>query len=356
MIEQNFSYLIVKSHDHCRKTLSDNTNALKLMSTERKFKVAATDLTYPPDIPREMLRDIATLYQVDHKAGKELAEALRDADAVIQNLATQITADVIKEMQKCKTIVRDAIGFDNVDLGAAGKKGIVVCNVPDYCVEEVADQTLALILGLIKKICFLNNYVKSGKWGWQVAIPIPRLRGRTLGIIGLGRIGTAVALRAKAFGLQVIVYDPYLTSGRDVSLGVRSVSFDSLLSESDIITCHVPLTPETRHMLGAKEFAKMKDGVFVINTSRGPIIELNAIIDALKSRKVAGAALDVQEKEPPDQNNPLFKMDQVILTPHSSHLSAEALIERQKKAAEEVMRVLRNEPPKNPVNLDQLEK
>lgn len=206
---------------------------------------------------------------------------------------------------------------------------------------------------LSRKILILNKITKSGKWDdWEAAEPVYRFRGRTLGIIGLGRIGTAVALRAKAFGLNVIAYDPYIPLGRDTSLGVKGVNFDILLHDSDVISFHVPLTDETRHMIRGGEFERMKTGVFIINTSRGMVIDHDALVDALRSGKVAGAGLDVFEKEPPDMNDPLMKMDNVVTTPHTGFLSVESQRDRQTMAVEEVKRILENQRPRSVVNLN----
>lgn len=322
----------------------------------KKFKVAVTDTTYPLGPEFEILKELATVESITNKTGHDLAFALSDVHGVIVNLSTKMNAKVIDEMRNCKILVRNSVGYDNVDLEAASKKGIYVCNIPDYCVEEVADQTIGLLLALTRKLCYLNNNVKSGKWGWHAAVPVRRLRNCTLGIIGLGRIGTAVALRAKPIGFNIIVNDPYMQSGKDRSTGVKSVDFDVLLRESDIICCHVPLSQETRHMIDESSINKMKKGVFIINTSRGEVVDTNSLIEGLKSGKIAGAALDVLEKEPPDMANPLMKMDQVILTPHSSHLSTEGQEDRQVKSAEEIVRVLQGKPPRNPVNLELIAK
>lgn len=264
---------------------------------------------------------------------------------------TQMTEDVISQMEKCKIIVTVSVGFDHVDLKAAAKRRIYVSNVPGYCAEEVADHTIGLMLAITRKMFLLDKTTRSGKWDdWQAAEPVYRLRGRTLGIVGLGRIGTAVALRAKAFGLTVIAYDPYLPIGRDVALGVKSVDLNALLRESDIISLHAPLTDETLHMIGSKEFEKMRTGVFIINTARGVIVHHDAFVNALMSGKVAGAALDVFEKEPPETNDPLLNMDNVIVTPHTGFLSVESQHDRQTMAVDEVKRILRNERPRSPLN------
>jgi D-3-phosphoglycerate dehydrogenase len=260
-------------------------------------------------------------------------------------------------MKNCKIIVAASVGFDHIDLNAAGRKGIYVSNVPGYCAEEVADHTIGLLLAVARKIFVLNNITRSGKWDdWEAAEPVYRLRGRTLGIIGLGRIGMAVALRAKAFGLNVIALDPYIPIGRDTALGVKSVSFDILLHDSDVISIHVPLTDETHHMIRSREFERMKTGVFIINTSRGAVMDHDALVNGLRSGKVAGAGIDVFEKEPPATDDPLLKMDNVVTTPHTGFLSVESQRDRQSMAVDEVRRILKNEQPRSVVNLNILTK
>lgn len=313
-----------------------------------------------PDLERiskEELGDLATVRTEQEKTGRELGRILSDATAIIVDADTNVTEDIIDEMKNCKIIVAASVGFDHIDLNAAGRKGIYVSNVPGYCAEEVADHTIGLLLAVARKIFVLNNITRSGKWDdWEAAEPVYRLRGRTLGIIGLGRIGMAVALRAKAFGLNVIALDPYIPIGRDTALGVKSVSFDILLHDSDVISIHVPLTDETRHMIRSREFERMKTGVFIINTSRGAVMDHDALVNGLRSGKVAGAGIDVFEKEPPATDDPLLKMDNVVTTPHTGFLSVESQRDRQSMAVDEVRRILKNEQPRSVVNLNILTK
>jgi len=313
-----------------------------------------------PDLERiskEELGDLATVRTEQEKTGRELGRILSDATAIIVDADTNVTEDVIDEMKNCKIIVAASVGFDHIDLNAAGRKGIYVSNVPGYCAEEVADHTIGLLLAVARKIFVLNNITRSGKWDdWEAAEPVYRLRGRTLGIIGLGRIGMAVALRAKAFGLNVIALDPYIPIGRDTALGIKSVSFDILLHDSDVISIHVPLTDETHHMIRSREFERMKTGVFIINTSRGAVMDHDALVNGLRSGKVAGAGIDVFEKEPPATDDPLLKMDNVVTTPHTGFLSVESQRDRQSMAVDEVRRILKNEQPRSVVNLNILTK
>ena len=308
-----------------------------------------------PDLERvskEELGDLVTVRTEQEKTGRELGRILSDTTAIIVDTNTDVTADVIDEMRNCKIIVTASVGFNHIDLTAAGRKGIYVSNSPGYCTEEVADHTIGVLLAVARKIFILNNITRTGKWDdWKAAEPVYRLRGRTLGIIGLGRIGTAVALRAKAFGLNVIAFDPYIPVGQDTALGVKSVSFDILLRDSDAISIHVPLTDETRHMLRSREFERMKNGVFIINTSRGAVMDNDALVNGLRSRKVAGAGIDVFEEEPPAADEPLLQMDNVVTTPHTAFLSVESQRDRQSMAVDEVRRILENERPRSVVNL-----
>ena len=329
------------------------------MARDNKSLVYLVHTIHLPDIEqiaREQLRDLAIVRTAENETGRELGRVLRDAVAVIIDADTNISHDVVEEMKKCRIIVTASVGFNHIDLKAARSRGIYVSNVPGYCAEEVADHTLGLLIAITRKILLLNNTTRAGKWDdWKAAEPVYRLRGRTLGIVGLGRIGTAVALRAKPLGLNVIIYDPYIPIGKDASLAVKSVDFDVLLRTSDIISLHVPLTNETQHMIGDKELEKMKPGVFIINTARGAIIDPKALVIALKSGKVAGAGIDVFEKEPPDPDDPLLKMDTAVVTPHTAFLSVESQRDRQTMAVEEVRRILLNERPRSAVNSELLE-
>lgn len=330
------------------------------MTTKDKPIVFLVRTVHLPDleqIAKTKLRDLAEVKVTQIETGRELGRVARDASAIIGDADTVISPDLIDELRKCRIIVTVSVGYDHVDLKAAASKGIYCSNVPGYCAEEVADQTIGLMLAITRKFLILDKTTREGKWDdWTAAEPVYRLRGRTLGLVGLGRIGSAVALRAKPLGLNVIVYDPYIPMGKDVSLGVKSVDFETLLHESDIFSMHAPLTDETRGMFGAREFEKMKNGVFIINTARGAIIDHDTLVQALKSGKVAGAALDVFEKEPPDENDPLLRMDTVIVTPHTGFLSVESQLDRQSMAVDEVARVLRNERPRSALNLDLIQR
>lgn len=323
------------------------------MSEKEKPVVSLVDTSHFPGIERlaeQRLRDLATIEIVNDRVDRELGRALNESLAVMVDSSTQVSSAVISELKKCKLIVTISVGYNNIDLHAASEHGISASHVPGYCTEEVADHTLGLLIAVTRNIFVLKDSVHEGKWDENVGGRVPRLRGRTLGIVGLGRIGTAVALRAKALGLEVIAYDPYLPTGRDKSVGVKSVELDTLIRNSDIISIHCPLTNESQHIIGTREFQTAKDGVYVINTSRGGVIDDTALVEALRSGKVAGAGLDVLEHEPPNPDHPLLKMRQVLITPHAGFLSVEAATDRISMAVDEVARLLRHQRLRNRVN------
>jgi D-3-phosphoglycerate dehydrogenase len=243
---------------------------------------------------------------------------------------------------------------DNVDLAAATSAGIVVTRVPDYCIDEVSDHTLALLLALARKIPFANAQVHAGRWEMPAVVPIHRLRGLVLGLAGFGKIPQLVAPKAKSFGLRVVAHDPYVPAEIFTRAGVEAVDFAQLLKISDFVSVHTPLLPETRGLFGADAFRQMKPTAYLINTARGPIVDELALARALNAGQLAGAALDVMAQEPP-VNSPLVGRANVILTPHTSFYSEESLVDLQVKAAEEVTRVLTGQAPRNPVNPEVLQ-
>jgi D-3-phosphoglycerate dehydrogenase / 2-oxoglutarate reductase len=272
----------------------------------------------------------------------------RDADAVLVTYA-KLPPNLLKELRRCKVIGRFGLGVDNIDLPAAAALGITVTYVPDYCLHEVSDHAVALLLALARKIPLANKVVQSGRWELGPIVPIRRLVGQTLGLVGFGNIPRLVAPKAQAFGLKVVAFDPYAPAEVFTAAGAESVSFDRLLQTSDFISVHAPLTPETRGLLNAAAFAKAKKGVLIINTARGPLIDEPSLIAALDSGQVGGAALDVVTVEPLAKDSPLLGRDNVILTPHTAYYSVEALQELQTKAATDVARVLSGEKPVYPV-------
>jgi C-terminal binding protein len=329
----------------------------------KRFKVVITDFVAEPlEDERQILGDLADVVALEARNEAELAGRIEDADCVMMYHFLSVGERTIQSLQHCRLIVRCGVGFDNVDRAAAGRRGIPVANVPDYGTEDVADSTLGMALALGRGIHFLNSRLRagSGPWSYTQAQPLPRLRGRTFGIIGLGRIGTATALRAKAFGLAVLFYDPYVPDGVEKALGVRRAdSLEALLRESHIVSAHCPLTPETHHLLDARTIAFLPRGAILINTSRGGVVDVLAVLEALTSGHLAGAAIDVLETEPPEADHPLLTAwrdpahpahDRLILNPHSAFYSEEGLRDMRIKGSENCRRVLLGQPPRNVVN------
>ena len=314
------------------------------------WQVVLTDHVFPSlDPVQQELASIGAQLQLAHGEREALVRLLPQADAVL-NTYLPLDASLIGLMQRCRIIARMGIGVDNVDVEAATARGIWVTNVPDYCVEEVADHTWALILALVRKVAWLNGPTHQGAWSFQEVRPIPRLQGLVLGLVGFGRIGRRVADRGRAFGMRVVAYDPYLQPQRIAEGGAEPVDFDRLLQVSDVVSVHSPLTPQTRHLLDGRALSRMKPGAFVVNTSRGGIVDEQALRQALDSGHLAGAALDVLEREGAGQASPLHGHPRVILTPHVAFFSEESVVDLQRKAARQVTRVLAGQEPDYPVN------
>ena len=259
--------------------------------------------------------------------------------------------ELLRELKRCKAIGRFGLGVDNIDLPAAKALGISVSYVPDYCMQEVSDHAMALLLALVRKIPQSNKLVQSGRWEVPPLVPIHRLSGRTLGLVGFGNIPRALAPKAQAFGLRVVTHDPYVPADALAKAGVQGVSFDELLATSDIVSVHAPLMPATRGLFNADVFGKMKKGALLINTARGPLVDEDALVAALDAGTLGGAALDVVTAEPLAKDSKLLGRDNVILTPHTAFYSVEALNELQTKCASDVARVLSGEPPVYPVKM-----
>lgn len=326
-------------------------------------KVVITDfLTHPPETEERILDGLARVEVLKADKEDELVGRIEDADAIMIYHCLKFTAKSIERLRQCKLIVRCGVGFDNVDWKFARERGIPVGNVPDYGTEEVADSAIGLILSMTRGITLLNSRLRQGglDWSYHHAAPLGRLRGRALGIVGLGRIGSAAALRGKALGMDVAYYDPYAPDGRDKSLGVRRVeSLDELLAQSYVVTLHCPLNDETRHLMRAETIDKMPRGSYLVNTSRGAVVDTSAIPAAIASGKLAGAALDVLPFEPPADHDPLIAAwrdpehpayHRLILNPHTAFYSEEGLLDMRVKGAEACRRALLGLPLRNIVN------
>ncbi|MEH7380527.1 C-terminal binding protein [Bacillus sp. JJ1533] len=317
----------------------------------KKFKVVITDYEYDTLEPeRKVLEQLdVEIITVQCKTEEDLINIAKDADGIIHQYAS-FTKNVINRLEKCKVIARYGIGFDTVDIDAATEKGIYVANVTDYCLDEVADHTVAMLLTLARKIVTLNNSVKSGEWDYKVSKPICRLKNRVLGLVGFGNIPRNVAPKAQAFGLKIIVYDPIVPTDIAEDMGVDLVELSELCKQSDFISIHTPLNKHTKGMFSFEEFNLMKKDACIINTARGPIIDEKALIEALEQKKIAAAALDVLEKEPINRDHPLIKMDNVLLTPHTAFYSEESERDLKQKTAQNVVDVLQGHLPKYLVN------
>jgi D-3-phosphoglycerate dehydrogenase len=315
-----------------------------------KLLIAVTDSPFPSLDPAKaaLARLDTELRMAKSTSAEDILAVAREADAILVTYA-KLPGELLRQLKRCKAIGRFGLGVDNIDLPAAAELGIAVNYVPDYCLREVSDHAMALLLALARKIPLSNKLVQSGRWELPPIVPLRRLEGQVLGLVGFGNIPRAVAAKAKAFGLKVRTYDPYVAKDVLAAAGVEGVSFDDLLARSDFISVHAPLLPATRGLINAAAFAKMKKGALIINTARGPLIDEAALIAALDSGHIGGAALDVVTTEPLAKESSLIGRDNVILTPHTAFYSIEALEELQTKCASDVARVLSGEKAVYPI-------
>jgi D-3-phosphoglycerate dehydrogenase len=316
-----------------------------------KILVAIADTVFPDWKPAEkVLADLnVELVRAENPEQDSILAVARNAEALFVTYA-QITAEVIAGLENCKVIGRFGVGTDNIDSEAATKAGIVVTYAPLYCLDEVSDHAMTLLLSLARKIPFSDSMVKSGRWEMPAVVPIRRFKGRTLGLVGIGNIAQAIVGKAQAFGIKTIAADPYAPDEVFAKNNTEKVELDELYARSDYISVHAPLTPETQNMFSTEAFGKMKSDALLINTSRGPLVDVDALAKALDAGEIGGAALDVMPQEPPAADNPLFGRDDVILTPHTGFYSEDALLDLQTTVASDVAAVLRGERPKFPVN------
>jgi phosphoglycerate dehydrogenase-like enzyme len=313
--------------------------------------VVVTDAVAESGAETRVLDGVADLKLLQTDDESVVAEGAADADVLLVFHTIKIGERTISRLGRCKGIVRCGVGYDNVDIHAAGARGIVVCNVPDYGAEEVADHALMLLLAVARRLLPAHQALRDGTWDTTLVFGAPRLRGQTLGLVGCGRIGMAMALRARALGMRVVVYDPYRPDGLDKALGVERVySLEELLPQAQFLSLHCPLTRETRHILNARTLALLPEGAYVVNTARGPCVDLPALAEALDGGRVAAAGLDVFEREPLDDER-IRRHPRVVLTPHAAFYSAEGWIEMRTKGALEGRRLLLGEAVRNPVNL-----
>lgn len=286
----------------------------------------------------------------------ELIGACRDADAILLGPYEMMTRKVLAELNRCRIISHYGIGYDNVDCQAATERGIIVTNVPDYCLQEVSDHAMALILACSRRLLPLYKAVAGGNWkegGFRITAArsdIMPLYAQTIGLAGMGRIGQEVVRKVRGFDSEIIAWDPFVQDLTFQHLGVKRVDFDQLLSRSDYLTIHVPLSPQTHHLFGLREFKKMKKSAFLVNTSRGAVVNEKELQQALAEGELAGAALDVFEEEPIGRDHPLLQMENVFITPHSGFFSIRSINEMRERVAMAIIQVFSGVFPKHIVN------
>lgn len=322
-------------------------------AVEKNLKIVITDYRFP-DIDQERRAVEAAggmLVAGQAVTEEQVAELCRDADGVL-NARAPVTRRAIAAMQRCRIIVRYGIGVDTIDVPAATERGILVANVPDYCLDEVSDHALALLLMLSRQMIPSIALAREDTWPVSKMPPVQRLRGQTCGLVGCGRIGSLLAAKVSALGMRVIIHDPYLSADRARQMGAELVSFDELLARADFISLHAPLTEETRHLFAAAAFAKMKKSASILNTARGGLIDEAALVAALDAGQISGAGLDVLESETAvtPVRATLVRHPKVIVTAHTAWLSLEARAALQLRAVEQVLACLRGETPYGLIN------
>jgi D-3-phosphoglycerate dehydrogenase/C-terminal binding protein len=352
-----------ETNPKCQKSQKHKTFLLREVKRTEKPRIYITDfLTGDLTVEQSILGELAEVIALGAEREEQLRGRIEDAACLMVYHFLGLGAKTINRLQQCKLIIRCGVGIDNVDCAAARKKGIAVANVPDYGTEDVADTAIGLMLSLTRGSHLLNSRLRSGRgpWSYTQAMPLHRLRGRVFGVVGLGRIGTATAHRAKALGMSVLFYDPYVGDGWDRAHGVRRTeTLNELLSQAHILSLHCPATPETIGMIRAEQLARLPHGSFLINTARGALVDAGAIPPAIRSGQLAGAGLDVLATEPPSDDEPLLAAwrdpadpchDRVIITPHAAFYCEEGMIDIRVKASEACRKALLGEPLRNVVN------
>ena len=315
-----------------------------------KAKVVLTDYVWETlDVEHEILGDLADIVPLQVTDPEQFFPEAEDCDALLNTYAGPITAETMARMPNCRLIARYGIGVDTIDLDAATEAGIIVTNNPTYCIEEVAEHTIAMLLGAARKVVFYDRLVRQGRWEVPPGKPMFRLAESTIGLVGYGNIARRVAKAAAGLQMRVLFSDPFVESGQFDAPGEK-VELPELLQESDFVCIHAPLLPQTRHMIGADAFAQMKDTAVLVNCSRGPIVDTDALVKALDEQSIAGCALDTTDPEPLTEDHPLRERDNVIINPHVAWYSEQAMTGLQAGAPSEVRLVLQGEWPKNVVN------
>lgn len=292
-------------------------------------------------------------YQLKQAPVSEVIEKTADADIVVVNMV-KITPEVIAAWKNVKVVIRHGAGFDNVNVAALTERGILLEYIPDYCQHEVAEQAVALMMACARKVTWsrrvLDDSVARGEWDFRPIVPMYRVDGSTVGIIGCGRIGSLVLKKLSGFGCRILVCDPYLSERRRQDLGIETIGLEQLCRESDFVTIHTPLNDETRYMINARVLSWMKPTAYFINTSRGGMVDINALADALRSKQIAGAAIDVFEMEPPAPDYPLLKLDNAVVTPHLSWYSKDAERSIREKIVQDIDMFIAGTLPRIAVN------
>ena len=317
-----------------------------------KYKILQADCIFrDQDIERDLLKKIDAELIVAGSSDKEtLAGLAGDADGIIVTYA-KIPESVIDAARKCRIIVKTGIGYDNIDVEAATARGIMVANVPDYCITEVADHTMALMLNCLRKVSYYHNTVKNGKWDMNLGRPIQRIGGLTLGLYGFGNIAREVASRAQAFGIDVVAYDPYIEDPVFEKANVKRIKdFMEFVSGVDILSLHAPLTSENRGIIDSTVLSKMKKTACLINTARGGLVNESDLQKAIDKKEIMGCGIDVMQTEPGDVNSPLLKYDMVCVTPHAAFYSEGSDVELRTKSVEQIILALTQGEPKYLVN------
>jgi D-3-phosphoglycerate dehydrogenase len=319
------------------------------------FTVVITDWTGTEnDLEAEVLHGSGLeihLERCNSTDPRKLAEHVAGADALIVQYAT-IDRPLIESLARCRVISRYGIGVDMIDVEAATERGIPVANVRDFCIDEVSTQTIGFLIDLARRTFTLLEHVRAGRWGATSPSCSPplRLKGQTIGVVGLGSIGRAVASKAACLGLRVVATDPFVRPEQAREVGAELVDLDELVQRSDYVSLHCPLIPETRGLISTERLAAMKPTAYLINMARGPVVDQRALYTALVKGTIAGAALDVLEQEPPQPDDPLLRLDNVIITPHTSSWSVEAYTELRRETAQNVVDVLQGRRPRSVVN------
>lgn len=315
-----------------------------------KAKVVLTDYVWESlDVEEKLLDGLADLVPLKTKTPEEFIGEAADCDALLNTYAGPITAQVMERMPKCRIIARYGIGVDTIDLDAATRAGIIVTNNPTYCIDEVAEHTMALLLACARKVPLYDRVVRGSRWDIAPGKPMLRLSGSTLGLVGFGNIARQVAARAHVFGMRILYADPFVPEGRFAVPGKR-VELNQLLEASDFVSLHPPLTRDTRKMINDQTLSRMKRSAFLINCSRGPVVDTDALVRALDANAIAGCALDTVDPEPLPDPHPLRGRANVVVTPHVAWYSEQSLVGLQEGAPNEVRRVLTGEWPVNVVN------